>query len=106
MTKAKINQRNQTNKYKKKISYNFGEKIWLFTKNISVDQLSKKLDHKIIGLFKVIEKKSILLELQLPQSMKIYNVFRLNLLEKALTDPLKGQINESAPPIIIIYKDK
>ena len=37
----------------------------LFTKNISTDQLSKKLDHKIINSFKVIEKKDISLELQL-----------------------------------------
>ena len=37
--------------------------MWLFTKNISTDQLSKKLDYKIIGFFKVIKKKGISIEL-------------------------------------------
>ncbi len=32
-------------------------------KNISTDQLSKKLDHKMIGPLDVIGKKGILLEL-------------------------------------------
>ena len=37
--------------------------MWLSTKYISTNQLSKKLDHKMIGPFKVIRKKNILLKL-------------------------------------------
>ena len=33
--------------------------------------------------------------------MKIHNVFHLNLLQKVSIDPLIGQINEPALPIII-----
>ena len=55
----------------------------------------------MIGPFDVIRKKGISLELQLPQAMKIHNVFHPNLLQKASTDPLTGQVNEPAPPIII-----
>ena len=33
--------------------------------------------------------------------MKIHNVFHSNLLQKASTDPLTGQVNEPAPPVII-----
>ena len=79
LTKAQTSQSNQANKYWKEISYDIGDKIWLSTKNISTDRLSKKLDHKIIGFFDIIEKKSISLELQLPQAMKIHNVFHWNL---------------------------
>ena len=55
-------------------------KMSLFTKNIIIDQLFKKLDHKIISLFEVIRKKNILLEFQLSQVMKIHNIFHPNLL--------------------------
>ena len=75
--------------------------MWLSTKNISTDRPSKKLDHKIIGPFEVIGKKNILLELQLSQAMKIHNVFHLNFLWKASTNPLKGQVNKPVPPVII-----
>ena len=78
--------------------------MWLSIKNISTNQPSKKLDHKMIGLFEVIGKKSILLELQLPQAMKIHNIFHPNLLQKASTDLLTGQVNESVSSIIINNK--
>ena len=55
----------------------------------------------MISPFEVIEKKGILLKLQLPQAMKIYNVFDLNLFWKALLDPLTGQVNELIPPVIV-----
>ena len=60
----------------------------------------------MIGPFDVIQKKSILFELQLPQAMKIHNVFHLNLLQKASKDPLIGQVNGPAPPVIINNKEK
>lgn len=63
MTKIQINQFNQVNKYWKKVFYNIGDKVYLFTKNISTDQPSKKLDLKIIDSFNVIRKKSISIEL-------------------------------------------
>ena len=77
--KAQISQSNPANKYRKKIFYDIGDKIWLSTKNISTDLPSKKLNHKMIGSFEVIGKKRILLELKLPQAMKIHNVFHPNL---------------------------
>ena len=38
--------------------------------------------------------------------MKIYNVFHPNLLQKASTDPLIGQVNKLALPVIINNKKK
>ena len=80
--------------------------MWLLTKNISTDWPSKKLDHKIIGLFEVIEKKNILLKLQFLQAIKIHNIFHPNLLQKALTNLLTSQINKPAPLIIINNEEK
>lgn len=80
MTKTQITHFNQANKYQKKVSYDSRDKVWLLTKNISIDRSSKKLDYKIIDFFKVIGMKDILLELQLFQAIKIYNVFYFNLL--------------------------
>ena len=55
----------------------------------------------MLGFFKVIGNKGVFDELQLPQSMKIHNVFYSNLLQKASTDPLTNQVNEPPPPVII-----
>ena len=106
MTKVQTSQSNQANKYWKEVSYDIGDKVWLSTKNISTDRPSKKLDHKMIGPFDVIGKKSILLKLQLSQAMKIHNVFHLNLLQKASIDPLIDQVNKPAPPVIIDNKEE
>ena len=80
LTKAQTSQSNQANKHRKEVSYDIGDKVWLSTKNISTDRPSKKLDHKMIGPFEKKKKKGISLELQLPQAMKIHNVFDPNLL--------------------------
>lgn len=33
------------------------DKIWQFTRNISINQSSKELNHKMLGFFENIEKK-------------------------------------------------
>ena len=81
-------QSKQADKYRTDISYTVGDKVWLSTRNITIDRLSKKLEHKMLGLFKVIGNKRVSIELQLLQSIKIHNVFHPNLLQKASTDPL------------------
>ena len=106
LTKTQTSQSDQANKHRKKVSYDIEDKVWLSTKNIKIDRPSKKLDYKMIGLFKVVGKKGISLELQLPQAIKIYNVFYPNLLQKVSLDPLTSQVNEPAPPVIINNKEE
>ena len=60
----------------------------------------------MLGLFKIIGNKRFSIELQLAQSMKIHNVFHLNLFRKASTKALTNQVNKPPPPVIINNKEE
>jgi len=52
-----------------------GDKVWLLYKNFKLRQLSKKLDHVKIGLFKIVVKISeVIYRLDLLAKIKIYLV--------------------------------
>mgnify|MGYP003623167012 CR=1 FL=1 len=62
-------------------AYQIGDSVWLSTKNIHTQRQSKKLDHKMIGPFKVLQKVGYnAYKLELLPSIKIHNVFHLSLL--------------------------
>ena len=62
--------------------------VFLSSRNITTARLSKKLDDKILGPFKVVEKVGYLYRLELLVSIRIYNIFYPSLLRKAASDPL------------------
>jgi hypothetical protein len=71
------------------------DKIYLIRRNIQTKQLSTKLDHKKLGLFKI--KRVIRLvnyELALPKTMNIYPVFYISLLEPILLGVLLVPVTE------------
>ena len=41
-----------------------GDNVWLFTRNITIDQLFKKLDHKMLSFFEINGNKKVFVELQ------------------------------------------
>ena len=89
MAKSQKAQAMAANQYRKKSpKYKIGDKIWLSIKNIKTEWLSKKLDYKQIGIFKVQEPVRSSYKLDLPSSTKIYNMFYLNLLRSVATNPL------------------
>ena len=64
-------------------------------------RLSKKLDNKMLRLFKITAKIGSSYHLKLPVSIRIYNIFYLSLLRKAATDPLPGQRVAPPGPIVV-----
>jgi hypothetical protein len=59
-----------------------GQEVWLNTKNLKLDQPSKKLGRKWIGPYQIVKKLGDLnYQLKLPQSMKIHDVFHVHLLK-------------------------
>ncbi len=100
MAVAQESHSKQADKHWTDISYTVEDKVWLSTRNITMDRPSKKLDQKMLSSFEVIRNKGVSVELQLPQSMKIH-VFHPNLLRKISTDPLTNQVNELLSPVII-----
>ena len=86
--------------------YKVGGSVWLSTKNIKTERPLKKLDHKMVGPFKIKALVGSSCRLKLPTSMKIHNVFRPSLLRKASADPLPGQHNDPASPVIVNDKEE
>jgi hypothetical protein len=71
------------------------DKIYLIWRNIQTKQLSIKLDHKKLGLFKI--KRIIGLinyKLVLPRTINIYPVFHISLLELVLLGVLPALVTE------------
>lgn len=59
----------------------------------------------MLSSFKIIRNKRVSIDLQIPQSLKIHNVFLFNLLQKAFIDSMFNRVNESLPRIIIKNKE-
>ncbi|KAF8748440.1 hypothetical protein RHS01_10824 [Rhizoctonia solani] len=77
--------------------YSIGKRVWLDGKNIELRTNSNKLDPKRLGPFKVTEKiSSHAYHLELPETLKIHNVFYVGLLSKAHESP--SQPFPSRPP--------
>ena len=101
MTKSQAKQAVAANCHQKLLPiYKVEDMVWLSTKNIKTKRPLKKLDHKMIGPYKVKELVGSFYWLELLHTMKIYDVFHPNLLQKAAINPLPGQRN-SPPPLIV-----
>jgi len=64
------------------LQYKEEDKVYLYTDHIKIKQLSKKLDHKKIELFKIEKNvKNISCKLKLFKVIRIHLIFHVTLLE-------------------------
>jgi len=79
-----------------------GDMVWLLPRNIKTTRLSKILDYKKIGPFKILAKIGMgAYKVALPPSMAIDNTFHISLLEPYQENQFPSQIKEPLPPIQI-----
>ena len=77
-----------------------GDYVWLSKKNIKTTRPSDKLDFRKLGPFKVIGQiNPVTYRLQLPNTIKIHNVFHVSLLEPYNANTIKGRHVTPLPPV-------
>jgi hypothetical protein len=78
-----------------------GDKVWPLLTNISSKRPSKKLDNRKGGPFTITEKiSSHAYRLDLPKTMKVHDVFHINLLTRTNEDEDFHRRQAKPPPII------
>jgi hypothetical protein len=79
-------------------TFNIGEKVWLESQNLRLKMNSTKLTDRRLGPFKVLEKLSDRAYwLDLPEHLKIHNVFYVGLLSKVKEDEARLILREPGP---------
>ena len=77
--------------------------MFLNSRNIKTQRLSKKLNNKMFESFKIVTKVERAFQLKLSRTMLIHNVFHASLLQKAVTDLLLRQ--KQTPSLLIVIND-
>ena len=67
----------QVDKYRKSIIYNIDDMVFLNRRYIKIARSFDKLDNKKLDLFKIIAKRGIFYELELPNIIKIHSIFHI-----------------------------
>ncbi len=86
--------------------YKIDDMMFLNSRNIMISRSSKKLNNKMLELFKILIEIEHAYQLKLSSTMKIHSKFALNLLQLNSKNFLKEQRNESSDFIVIEDEDE
>ncbi len=89
-----------------KVNYKINNIMFLNFRNITISKSLKKLNEKMLKLFKILIEIKQKYQLKLSLIMKIHFKFILNLLQLSSKDSLKKQCNKLLNFIIVKDKDK
>lgn len=90
----------QADRHRTSPQFEVGEKVYLNRKNITTDRPTPKLDYRWLGPYTITEKiGKVAYRLALPHTMKVHNVFHINLLKKEIPDKFK-RAPIPLPPVI------
>ncbi len=96
----------QANKHRKKINYKIKSKMFLNERNIVTMRLFKKLDDKMLNLFKITDSVDFFYKLKLSDTMHIHDVFHSELLYSVVDNFLSDQKNEFLKSIVMNNENK
>ncbi len=106
LAKVRVTMKKQIDKHQKKMIYKIDDMMFLNSRNIMISRSSKKLDDKMLKLFKILIKIEHAYWLKLSSTMKIHSKFASNLLQLDSKDALKEQWNKSSDSIVVENKDE
>ena len=89
----------QVNKYRREPDFTVGDMVQVIIKNWKTERPSYKLDYKIVGPYKIVNKVGNSYKVKLPDLIKVHLIFSPDKLQKAVNNPLPGQKNEPPLPI-------
>ena len=103
MLVAQVIQKANANTHRRfSLRYLIDDQVWLNAKNLNIARSSVKLNDRHIDSFRVkrVFRNHLVVELELPESMKIHPVFHANFLSHIATDSLSNQIQAFREPVI------
>ncbi len=106
LARVRVTMKKQIDKHWKKMIYKINDMMFLNSRNIIISRSSKKLDDKMLELFKILIEIEHAYQLKLSSTMKIHLKFTLNLLQLDSKNTLKEQRNESFNFIVIEDEDE
>lgn len=83
--------------------FKVGDQVWLSAKNITTTRPTKKLTHRKLGPFPIVEKvSSHAFRLGLPRAYsRVHPVFHVSLLEAVVPNTIPNRTQAPPPPVII-----
>ncbi len=81
LARVRVTMKKQINKHQKKMIYKINNMMFLNSRNIMISRLLKKLNDKMLKLFKILIEIKHVYQLKLSLTMKIHSKFASNLLQ-------------------------